>query len=868
MTFDVKVNLNAGPGGPGGGHGLHHRNPGQQANEGFDGGRGHGNGLALGRGDGPGNAAGSGAGFGLGVGRGLGAQVGVGLGVEGLAPGTLNLRPNDEPMDADAVARLRRQAEGVDLQSARDVRSSTAPARSAEAPGQAGPAAATGLQARGDAETHAGARAGRNGAPAGSGAAVGSGAGTGVGTAVGFGLGADPRAPGRGPATAGTAALDRLVTALVDPAKAAPAQRGPTPDGRANAAVLGASAVPEASAPRKRMAAPPAAADSAPAMATVRSEPTRPAGAMSAPGRAGASPGTAAAAALSSPVATGTPTQPPASALTRATPEAPAMVRDPAQLPPASAVQATDAPKAADRSATQVAVGGPPVAGPQPAITPQQPGAQQQAVSSQAPDAARQIAAPAAGQTAAPGMAITAASPPAALDCGPQASYAAALAGEMAPSTRGASVDAHFVSPVAAVGPQIGGQPQLARQTIARQVVAVEAVERAAGSAAAIRELGARVRDLPSDATAQVLSAVQPTLGRAAESYAATPRIERVNGILERSAQEVSSQASMVRAGADLAAALDAGALQGASSHVTQDVARAIANGERLTAERAIAFGAAAAFGSGLALPIALIEAFDERRDGETARALETALAAGLARLLRRVAEAVEALSRVAGPLAFEWAAWRASGLSGAEIERRLRARLAGREGLVREIDDALEAVEIAGADMVRALERLSRWTSRTAEIVAVWREATASRKIAFAIAQSLAAQHVVAQALAAGLRTEPPGAPDDFTIVAARRLYETFGFAPGAAAELAEVTAARHAAVQMSGGWMRARRPPDPSSEAAFARIVAFLNGQCAPSNRHVETVTFADLDPEGERPVTLVGGPLLERFELMDAA
>ena len=419
------------------------------------------------------------------------------------------------------------------------------------------------------------------------------------------------------------------------------------------------------------------------------------------------------------------------------------------------------------------------------------------------------------------------------------------------------------LAPVEAVAPV--AQRPAGEALVARQVAAVQQTERTEGPVAAVRDLTHRLREMPSVVAAQTLSELQPTLVRAAESYAGQ-RVERVEGVLETAPREL-PRAAMARAGADLAAALDAGSAD-RSSHVTEAVAKAIATTERSSTERVIAFGEAVAFGAGLTLPFAMIGALEEKGEHDAARQLEVALAGGLARLLQRLTKAVDELGRVAGPVAFEWSAWRASGLSGRELERRLRARLAMKSGLASEIDDALAAVESLGAEMARAFERLSRWNARTPEIVGVWREATASRKTAFAIAQSLGAQHLVAQELAPGLRVDPPGRPDVFSFEAARELYGRFGFDPQSAAELAEISLARNVAVGMAGGWIRARKGRDPSDEAAFARIVAFLKGDRAPSNRHIETVTFADLDPEGERPLTLVGAPLLDRYELMEAA
>jgi hypothetical protein len=409
--------------------------------------------------------------------------------------------------------------------------------------------------------------------------------------------------------------------------------------------------------------------------------------------------------------------------------------------------------------------------------------------------------------------------------------------------------------PMAPVGAQAVGEA-----LVARQVIAVERIERTAGPASAVRELAERIRDLPADAASRVLSELGPTLGRAAEAMASTDRIERVAGLVDRG-----PQAAAMRAGAELAGALDAGALLGASGHVTQDVARSIANAERTTQERVLAFGQAVALGSGLALPFALVDAYGEKGDAGTAKTLETAVAGGLLRLLRRLQEAVGALGRRAGPLGFQWASWRAAGFGGPRLERRLRERLAGEARLVAAIDDALEDVDHVGGDMARALERLSRRPGLAPELSIAWRDITDDPKTLFAMAQSLPAQHMAAQALAAGLRVEPPGTPDRFGVEQAEAFFTTLGFEPARAAELAAVLKARHEAVQSSGGWMRARRPRDPSDEPAFRRIADFLSGQRAPANRHVETVTFADLDPDGERTITLIGAPLMSRLGLM---
>lgn len=846
-------------------------NPGQQGGHndgpgkgGRDGGKGdNGNHNGWNKGDGAG--VGLNVGLNVGVG-GLNVGVGLNIGLGGFgASGASLTRPNDEPTDADAVARLRRQSESIDLQSGRDAHTSAFTARGAPSSGQAGPAVPVGPTIGGDAGLAGGfgAPVGKVGVGQGGGAAqTGVGGGPAIGLASGFAApaGAQPAVPGAAPMAA--ASLDRLVTALVEHAPQAGPARGPAVADAATPQRAFATPVPAETA---ALAAQRATGETAPGLsgsALAGTDPTtRWAVAQTPAAVAQAAAGPAAAAPPASP------TQPTPMTVPQTAPGT-APQTSPGAQPPGPPIEL--APAARQGQAV------PPEAMRQPSIVaaapPAQTGPAQAAPAAPPPSAQPVMAQPVAAHSTAPlpsaveapALAYAPASQQAAAasvasQVGPMAVFAAPAA----PVPAAASSPFQPVEPIAALGPRAAGEA-----LVARQIVAIEQIERTGGSTAAIREVGARVRDLPADTAAQVLTGVQPVLARSAESMSSTQRIERVNGILERSTQEVSSHAAMARAGTDLAAALDAGGLLGASAHVTQDVARAIANGDRSAAERAIAFGEAVAVGAGVALPFALIEAFDEKGDGETARRLETALAGGLARLLRRLTEAVDALSRSAGPVAFEWAAWRAAGLPAHELERRLRARLAGREGLVDEIDDALEAVDRVGTEMVRALERLSRWTARTPEIVAVWREATASRKTAFAIAQSLGAQHIVAQALAAGLRSEPPVAPDDFTIEAARRLYESFGFAPGHAAELGEISAARHEAVQMTGGWMRARRPRDPSSEAAFARIVAFLSGCCAPSNRHIETVTFADLDPDGERPITLVGAPLLERFDLMEAA
>jgi hypothetical protein len=870
-------------------------------------------------------------GNGLGLGKGgvdLNVNLNVGLGSTlGTASfGSMDAnfaRPNDEPTDADAVARLRRQSESVDLDSGRDSRSSVLPSRGPDRAGDAASATRTGAAPLpygtaagrpGEAGMATGGRsdgalafsgsAGPTSAPGfvsasapGAGGTAAAAAHSTWAPATSFAPASSAPAPSAPEPVAG-GAIDRLVAALSD--QPVPSSSGvgrpQGAGGDAAAAVvpqrtLGAPSVPvtaqiePAIAARAQAgfgpagAADPQAAASAQIPAAYFVEPAvrqtpaaqQPATQAAMPAQivpAASAPPTAASAQSSpahfvEPAARQTPAaqQPAAPRATMTQTQAgpiaalPTLVQAQAHAPVAPVQPVGPAPQQTAALQTAQAIASLPATTAQQSPTPVSPQQMMVAAPQQAPGAAlRQttITAPQPVATAAPDRA----SP-----VGPLAAAAPATGG--APVAQSAFAP---VEPIAALGPRPAGEA-----FVARQIAAIEHVERTAGPAAAARELNGRVRDLPSGSAAQVLAGLQQTLGRAAENYVAgerVDRIERVDGALDASPSEIAARAAMARAGVDLAAALDAGAAEDSGAHVTKAVAQAIATSERAASERLIAFGEAVGFGAGLSLPFALIGALEQRGEHDAARSLETALAGGLARLLSRLTRAVDALSRIAGPVAFDWSAWRASGLSDQERERRLRARLASREGLTAEIDDALEAVETLGADMVRALERLSRWKARTPEVVAVWREATASRKTAFAIAQSLGAQHLVAQALAAGLRVDPPGTPDAFSFEQAQDLYGRFGFTPDGAAELACVSLARHVAVQMAGGWMRARRPRDPSSEAAFQRIARFLNGDCAPVDRHIETVTFADLDPEGERPVTLVGAPLLEKFELLEAA
>jgi hypothetical protein len=413
-------------------------------------------------------------------------------------------------------------------------------------------------------------------------------------------------------------------------------------------------------------------------------------------------------------------------------------------------------------------------------------------------------------------------------------------------------------APVAPVTAE--GQRAAAETIVARHVSAIAQADRVDGAQAAMRELRARVRMMPTGSAAEVTAMSSETIARAARSFGSGQPIERIERVTvgEREAP------GLQRMAADLAAAVDSGSSHPQGAHVAKEVAQAIANAERMPLDRLIAFGSGVAFGTGLALPLALIDAYRERGDRDASDALEAALIDGLGKLMRRLAEAVRALARSSGPVAFEWAAWRAEGVAAPEIEKRLRARLSGEAGLLDEIDAALAAVETAGLDAVNALERLSRWGGGSPTLLDMWRSATSAPETLFAIAQSLSAQHVVVQRLLPGLAQEPEEQVGAIDAEAARSLYASFGFARPEIEILTDVTLARHTVVQMGGGWMRARRARDPGSEAAFARLLAYLEGLGTPENRHIETIGFADLDPEGQRPETIAGAPLMQRLEL----
>ncbi|MFC3691174.1 hypothetical protein [Chenggangzhangella methanolivorans] len=427
-----------------------------------------------------------------------------------------------------------------------------------------------------------------------------------------------------------------------------------------------------------------------------------------------------------------------------------------------------------------------------------------------------------------------------------------------------AAAQAQGDSAFSAVAPIVAASARSAGESVvSRHVATIAQTERTEGPAGATREFRARARDLPFGSAAEISKGSQPTLERAARTLsnggAAVERIEGVAGMLEKGAPNAAKMF------ADLASGLDAGAADGRGAHVARDVAQTIANGERMTPERMIAFGQGVAFGTGVALPIALVDAYRGRGDGETADQIATAILQGFGKLLRRVGDAVAALARRVGPIGFDWAAWRASGLEGQDIEKRLRARLSGSLGLLEEIDAALEAVDAAGHDALNALERLRRWSGTSPGLRDAMNAAAASPELVFAIAQSVGAQHVVVQIVVPGHDREPPERADaPFDREAARRFYAALGFDPDAAEMLAQVTLVRHTEVLMGGGWMRARRTRDRTQEAAFARLVAYLEGRGVPANRHIETITFADLDPDGERPETLTGAPLMRRLEL----
>lgn len=208
MTFNIKAgvtlgqgNLGVGIGGvPGNGHG-----------------NGHGHGREFGK-DGNGNA------FGAGVGVNIGAlDIGVVMGIGGLTGslGAATTRPNDEPTDADAVARLRRQSESLDLQSGRDVNTSTYANRGTQdARGGQPVAAGTGPGAA--ATAFAGSQTGGSqGGQISVGVTLGGGAGN------GFSAGPAPASP----VPVSTGAVDRLWTALAD--RSTPqAAAGPSETGR------------------------------------------------------------------------------------------------------------------------------------------------------------------------------------------------------------------------------------------------------------------------------------------------------------------------------------------------------------------------------------------------------------------------------------------------------------------------------------------------------------------------------------------------------------------------------------------------------------------------------------------------------------
>ena len=413
-------------------------------------------------------------------------------------------------------------------------------------------------------------------------------------------------------------------------------------------------------------------------------------------------------------------------------------------------------------------------------------------------------------------------------------------------------------APVAPVTAE--GQRAAAETIVARHVSAIAQADRVDGAQAAMRELRARVRMMPTGSAAEVTAISSETIARAARSFGNGQPIERIERVTvgEREAP------GLQRMAADLAAAVDSGSSHPQGAHVAREVAQAIANAERMPLDRLIAFGSGIAFGTGLALPLALIDAYKERGDRDSSDAIETALIDGLGKLMRRLAEAVRALARSSGPVAFEWAAWRAEGLAAPEIEKRLRARLSGETGLLDEIDAALGAVETAGLDAVNALERLSRWGGGSPTLLDMWRSAASAPETLFAVAQSLSAQHVVVQRLLPGLAQEPEEQVGAIDPEAARSLYASLGFAKPEIEILTDVTLARHTVVQMGGGWMRARRARDPGSEAAFARLLAYLEGLGTPENRHIETIGFADLDPDGQRPETIAGAPLMRRLEL----